>query len=286
MAPKLRPGGIPVNQHKQVYPSPSRLCRCQDCLTQTAVDPVTKAMYRGSYVSATQWKDHQNQELARGVASTLLTPAEEELPRQNVRDQPPPSHTVPLNNCPSPASSHASSPPPSPSLPILGQMNRQQTNDLLMHALQGIQKTLARSRAVDIVADKPLVFRNPPFRHSPLKPDSLFLQENVPANSSVTGHESWLNLAVDMAHNQGLTSGDVHTRLLSQVLIADLEGEMENVQDFKAQEWERQCLAARALPQGGAGSQDKAHAAQRRPASANRHSARNSDRADGAAAGP
>ena len=69
MAPILKPGGIPVNQYTQTYPLINCLCCCQDCLSHTVVDPISKAVYQGSYVSPAQRKDHQNWELARGIAS-------------------------------------------------------------------------------------------------------------------------------------------------------------------------------------------------------------------------
>ena len=234
MAPILKPGGIPVNQYTQTYPLINCLCCCQDCLSHTVVDPISKAVYQGSYVSPAQRKDHQNRELARGITSIQLRPTHkvpqldfaEASPRQQQPLAPAsitPDHTPqPFVQC----------------LPIIGLVNHHQTNNPLMTALEGIKQKLGRSHVAHIVANRPLVFQSPPNHDVPPiqwpDPQAFALEENVPANGTITGHKSWLDLAIDLIQGQGSHSGDVKVRLLAKVLLGNLRNEMKKLQEFKS----------------------------------------------------
>lgn len=249
--PHLQSGGKPVNQRKQKFPSEQRLCRCQDCSSETAVDPLTLAVYKGKYVGPQEWKSHQSQERARNTASAHFD-ANSDTPSPN---QPGSSTSGPLPSDTSLNSSPSSHPFSSPSPPtsfspqrIIGHVDAERRNDQLMVTLRSIQAVLGRCRVVDIVADKPLVFSSPPTHRSsemisPIS-DALVLLEGANCNTEPIKHGTWLDLALELVQDQGSTSGDINVRLLSTVLTRDLVSETESIGIFKMHEWNHQRQAA------------------------------------------
>jgi hypothetical protein len=230
------------------------LCQCYDCIDQSVIDPVSRALINGRHLGRAEYKEHRTRELKSGIVPALLastavnlTVPPMEFPVAGSRPASPPSLLSDIK---------LPSPPPPPSTSALNNSPLNRTSEImaddsLQFTLEGVERTLRQYRSAEIIGQNPVVFRHPPGPwHNPttiddrgLNSEALALQEGVSVNTAIISHENWLALALGLVNDQ-LNSPNYRLKLLAKVLHKDLTEEIATAVRLKREEWERQRDAA------------------------------------------
>jgi hypothetical protein len=224
MPPYLR-HGIPVEQRIPPKPQPLHLCTCWQCFAQSAINPITLKVEQGAYVPWSVYRKHLDEDETRGIAPP-------EISNTVVGPQSCSSRSVPK-----PHSVQSS--------PYDRATNLERTVEDIRTRLPAM-----RSRSIN---HEQLVFVTPPTSTSlPLvfqgfdtrdttevNSGTYALEYSAPENYNLLRWEEWLTESLQHIE-RGKGSHDVVLRLKSAIAWKEVTDALEEVDNIRAKEWERQ----------------------------------------------
>jgi hypothetical protein len=249
MPPRLVHGG-PTGQRKLAIPTAQHLCLCYQCVTVSSIDPVSLKPVKGRYVGYEEYKRHRSQENKSGLApaSALASAAPTiDFTSPQASRSPSLSPTTPLSQGPSgPAAADLEG----------DRSSRSSSSTFRLHLDAIFQALDSEERSVDeILSGAKLVFHvspqrdcQPPSTRSAIQCEEInsgpfALASNVASNSRVIGYEEWLFESYWLVSQHGPKHADAHVRLRSTVVLRRIEGFLQQLEERKRQEWDRQRAA-------------------------------------------
>lgn len=242
MPPRLAPGGVPVGQHIQRVPLTMELCECWDCLESPGNDPVTNLPITGRYVSQVELKHHRHKAALRNTASAALASSTVSLDPPPLNLPTSPSAAFPMTFNPPPAAPPVSSLPNTPpdDTERRSFSSVQLPDDQVLNTLHTMQESIARHQKI-VSECHDFIFRSPPTAHSLPWEDNEHceLDPDAPTNSVTIGAKQFLSSSSHFIKNH-INSKSTHVKLLSKLLLRQVETAISTLNAKLKGEWERQ----------------------------------------------
>ena len=257
MPPQLR-HGIPVGQRKHLLPSAVRLCQCYLCAESNVIDPVKGHLVKGRYLGNEEYKRHRSLEKKSGATAADSAAA------VNTSVLPGDSH--PITSMPHSESKSAAASVSASAQPGTGAIQESPLSASseipFPSVLDSVFESLESKSVDDIFTGADLMFLHPPFpgASSPLAPGPrdpaanptqnreanvgpFALFSTFAPNSRIIGYEEWLLQSYQLIREHGENHRETRVRLRSVIVLRRIDSDLDEIEERKRQEWERQRLA-------------------------------------------
>jgi hypothetical protein len=235
--PQLRPHGNLASKRFRT-PRPMAFCRCSECIAYQHVDAQAREVMAGSMITLDQFKEHQKREIIKQAALQRL---EATLPLPENKD----TDTADFPRLPESMAKCTTRTPRN----TKKRKTQDSSSPSTFYTMLSSFRTRLQVRPVaTFFKEQCILFSNPPTRVSSKVQGYLDLDVGAPQNQAILIHERWLRDGVRRVQHQ-LDSTKYqtssHERLLAAIVIRNIRRALEQLEIFKAEEWERQYKLAK-----------------------------------------
>jgi len=246
-----RPHGNLTSKHFRT-PRPMAFCRCSECIAYQHVDAQAHQVMAGSMITLDQFKEHQKREITKQAAlqrleATLPLPENEDSDTADFPRLPESmAKCTTSTHQPLTSTNNGSS---SARLPSKTKKGKTQDSNTSFYMLLSSFRTRLQVRPVTtFFKEQCILFSNPPTKVSSKVQGYLDLDVGAPQNQAILIHERWLRDGVHRVQFQRDSikyQTSSHERLLAAIVIRNIRRALDQLEIFKAEEWERQYKLAK-----------------------------------------
>ena len=231
-------------------------CRCSECIVYQYVDAQAREVMAGSMITLDQFKEHQKREITKQAAlqrleATLPLPENEDI--DTIRTQQPLPATKNDSSSTGFPENRAGTKDDSTSAALPKKTNKRKPQDssslsTFYMLLRSFRTRLQVRPVATFFKEQCILFRNPPTKVSLKVQGYLDLDVGAPQNQAILIHKRWLRDGVRRIQfqlNSSKYQTSSHERLLAAIVIRNIGMAVDQLENFKAEEWERQYKLAK-----------------------------------------
>jgi len=248
--PQLRPHRKNTSKPAFRGSRPMTFCRCSECIVYPYIDAQAREVMTGRLITLDQFKEHQKREVNKQAALqrlevTLPLPENKGAHTSGTHQPLPTANTTQANDTTGTHQSLPTTKNDSSSAGVQRKAKKHKIRDssTFYVLLCSFRTRLQVCPAATFFKEQCILFSNPPKKMSSKVQGYLDLDVGAPQNQAILIHERWLwdgVCRIQFQLNSRKYPTSSHERLLAAIVIRNIKMELDQLEIFKTEEWERQ----------------------------------------------